>query len=509
MAAQLGTTASTPDGIARAVFKVQGRSIPVHFNPESLTLSFANSIASRGTNDSSQGETGPAAAQQIANTFAATLGMKLQFDTTHTGSDVRKDTLEFQRMLRPTGRGGQLPQVVEFEWGTFRFVGTFISYSETIDYFSERGTPLRASVDISMAENQDLPDPGASSGGGSAGAGFGFGFGASASIEISAQAGISASAAIGGDLFSARAVAELNGEESLRRLSGAPLEVDAEIELHGAVAFATGGISVGAGFGVGVGAGIGVDLSAGGGLGLSLGLAADGGAGFSAGFSVGAGGAGVSGSLLPGAAPSAVGGAAFAGAASVSSASAAAVAASAAPPAFGSPAGFGAGLTTVAVNGPSAAFAAEVAAGPGAAAAAGVRGATSAILSPALASSRAAPAPSASAYARGDTNLGAFASADPTPTQLQGPVWGSHASAGIPATLGAFAGLQARAAPPRVRRRVDPKRLRPPQPEAALHADADALFEIGGRALSREASGLHADVGVNASMTRRIRFDSE
>lgn len=467
MPSQQGKTQPNPDGIARATFKPADRSVavPVHFNPESLTLTFSNGLSSRGTNDKSSGETGPAAAQQQANTFAATLSMKLLFDTTHSGQNVRQDTIEFQRMLRPTGKSGLVPQVVLFEWGSFRFSGTFATYTETIDYFSATGIPLRASVDISMVENQDLTSTatGATDVADRLG-GFG-------GIEIGARAGVSLSATLGGDAFSARAIAELNGEASVRRLSGAPLTLDAEVELQGAVAFATGSVSLG--------------LNVGGGLGIELGASAGGNAGF------GAPGAGADGSGLDGAATAL--GASAAGAGSPANAGAG--------PGVGSLA-FGAGSpSSPRVLGSSAASAAS----------------TSGNLAGSPAGGGLAVTGSASSAARASATARAFAGFVAAPAaaggssvaELSGPVWGSRASAGVPAVHGAFAGLQKPTRSPRLRRRLDAERLLARGADERIHTDADALFEVGGRAVSSQGSGLKADVGTNASLNDRIRFDAE
>src|SRR5262245_17088046 len=90
------------EGIRRATFIVDGTEIPVHFNPESLTLTMVASIVPRGLGDTSASPLRePPDAAQHATTFAQTLAMKLLFDTSETGADVRVDTIKFQRMIRP------------------------------------------------------------------------------------------------------------------------------------------------------------------------------------------------------------------------------------------------------------------------------------------------------------------------------------------------------------------------------------------------------------------------
>lgn len=138
----------------------RGRSVTVEFNPDSLDLTLTNSIrAGRG-----------ARAVQTVSQATAKLSMELQFDTTTSGDDVRWTTQEIASMADPVQqsyrRRGQrrtrkVPAIVRFEWGTMRFDGYIDNYRERLDFFSEEGIPLRATVTLSLTQQErdfDLTD---------------------------------------------------------------------------------------------------------------------------------------------------------------------------------------------------------------------------------------------------------------------------------------------------------------------------------------------------------------
>jgi hypothetical protein len=172
------------------------RQVTAQFNPQSLRLGFQNHAApSPPTRLTDSGSTGSsaAAAKQIVGFTAALNGIELLFDTSETNQDVRQTTLKIIRMLQVPGTNTS--PLVQFQWGQFIFDGTISSVDETIDYFSESGIPLRATVTFSMQNNEPKLDSPAST----AGAGFSAGFSAGISGGISAgfSAGIAGSASVG------------------------------------------------------------------------------------------------------------------------------------------------------------------------------------------------------------------------------------------------------------------------------------------------------------------------
>jgi hypothetical protein len=269
------------EALATAKFKTVMAAEPievtVHFNPASLQYTVSNTLKDEGSG---------AKKKQYVSQTTAKLTMDLVFDTTATGEDVRETTDKMAKLLKPHGPSGkQVPPLVEFGWGVYRFTGMVEQYKETLDFFAAGGVPLRAGVNLTLS-SQDVifesnKNPNASVDGdvtpepvtvptspGPAGG----------------PAGVANSL---GDPRAARAIASANGAASLRFSTGAELAVGvgAGVSLGAAAAFSAG---ASAGFGVGVSGGVGLGLSAGAGVGLSAGAGFGASAGASAGFGVGA-----------------------------------------------------------------------------------------------------------------------------------------------------------------------------------------------------------------------------
>ena len=284
---------STPtpklESLATAKFKTvmspEPIEVTVHFNPASLQYTVSNTLKEEGSGSDKK--------QYVTGT-SAKLTMDLVFDTTDTGQDVRETTEKLARMLEAHGPSGkQVPPLVEFGWGVYRFRGIVEQYKETIDFFAAGGIPLRAGINLTLSSlklvfergesqasvDKDLPldavtvPTAAGPGGGPAGV-----------------------ANAMGDPRAARAIASANGSASLRFSGGASLAVGvgAGVSLGAAAAFSAGasagfGVGVSGGAGLGISGGAGVGVSAGAGFGISAGASAGFGAGASAGFSAGAG----------------------------------------------------------------------------------------------------------------------------------------------------------------------------------------------------------------------------
>lgn len=169
--------------------------VTVQFNPQSLSVNHRIS-GTPGKENTSTGTNKQGSPAHITG-FNSSLSMELLFDTSQSGDDVRNMTLAISKMMQVPDQNNA-PNV-QFSWGTFVFTGIIQSMDETLDLFSERGVPLRATVRLSMS-GVDL-DPqktgiGAGFGiGASVSAGFSAGVGASAGF--SAEAGINAGIAVG------------------------------------------------------------------------------------------------------------------------------------------------------------------------------------------------------------------------------------------------------------------------------------------------------------------------
>ncbi|NDY71148.1 hypothetical protein DO021_06255 [Desulfobacter hydrogenophilus] len=131
--------------------------VTVHFNPESLDITFTNSVQKGRRNQP---------AQVSVTETTAKLSMALIFDTTRDGADVRTRTNLLGRMMDPAqqrprrnNRNRKIPSIVIFQWGTIWFEGYIDSYREKLDFFSSEGVPLRAVVTLSMTQQQRNFDP--------------------------------------------------------------------------------------------------------------------------------------------------------------------------------------------------------------------------------------------------------------------------------------------------------------------------------------------------------------
>ena len=132
-----------------------GEPISVQFNPETLKVSF--------TNQSSGGDQRGGAAIQFVGSGTTKLSFDLWFDVTvppaqgQPVDDVRKLTEKIVHFITPkesSQRDKFIPPGVRFLWGTFLFEGIVDSINENLEFFSENGKPLRASVSISLSKQE-------------------------------------------------------------------------------------------------------------------------------------------------------------------------------------------------------------------------------------------------------------------------------------------------------------------------------------------------------------------
>ncbi|HVZ08873.1 hypothetical protein [Rhodopila sp.] len=139
------------------------KAIPVHFNPDTLKLSYTVTVkadtASKNSSDQS--------AQQSSNN-SAKLALDLVFDTTDLFED-KQDDADVRKVVTnqivslfvappppdDAGKGKPIPaNPCLFLWGTFQFTGLVDSYNETLEFFSASGVPLRAAVSLSLTQNR-------------------------------------------------------------------------------------------------------------------------------------------------------------------------------------------------------------------------------------------------------------------------------------------------------------------------------------------------------------------
>lgn len=124
------------------------------------------------------------------------------------------------------------PPIVEFEWGLYTFAGMMQSYKETIDFFSSDGVPLRASVNLTLASQDDVFEGGSdertANTGGSLAGGGGNGV-QTPSPSDSDGRGVTQTATQAGNPSAARDIAAQNGLENIRFSGGAQLQLNASL----------------------------------------------------------------------------------------------------------------------------------------------------------------------------------------------------------------------------------------------------------------------------------------
>jgi len=194
--------------------------VTVHFNPETLDITFTNSIQTGRRNQP---------AQVSVTETTAKLSMELIFDTTLTGIDVRTETNKLARMMDPAqqtprrnNNSGKIPSIVIFQWGTIWFEGYIDTYRERVDYFSSEGVPLRAAVTLSMTQQQRNFEPNTSvnfnnnTGAGDLSPGSNAAVNRLGSSKSVTDAVKACNSSAGGSSEAARLIAAANGIENIR-----------------------------------------------------------------------------------------------------------------------------------------------------------------------------------------------------------------------------------------------------------------------------------------------------
>jgi hypothetical protein len=248
------------------------KAITVHFNPESLKLSYTVTVkADTGSKNSSD-----QAAQQSSSS-SAKLAVDLVFDTTDKFEDQQDDADVVKSITSKIVEAFVAPRASDgapkgkpipanpclFLWGTFQFVGLVDSFNQTLEFFSASGVPLRASVNLSLTENRykvtNIPQrvPGTAQ-----------------PLPPGSPIGPALSGA-GADPTDWRGTALTNGLETPRFSAGASIDVSI-----GSSFDASAAASGGAGFSLGASASLGTTIPGA----FSAGASSGAGAGFSAGF---------------------------------------------------------------------------------------------------------------------------------------------------------------------------------------------------------------------------------
>jgi len=239
-----------------------GNDVSVQFNPQTLKVSFSNQ--NRG------GDQPGGSSRQFVGSGTSRLDVELLFDTTADGSDVRKATekIAFFIKAKPDQNdrnNRRVPPVLSFEWGTFIFRGNVESIGETLDYFSEEGVPLRATISLNISRQEIefvFGQPGQGGGGGSGGAGGAPGQATGATSPLAAARpgdNLQSLAARNGSSADWKAIAAANNiDDPLRLNAGALIDINAGANVKVGIS-----VKAGASAGAGVSAGVGISSGAG------------------------------------------------------------------------------------------------------------------------------------------------------------------------------------------------------------------------------------------------------
>lgn len=124
--------------------------VEVQFNPQSLKINFAN--------ENKGGDQPGGSSKQFVGSGTSKMSVELLFDTTASGKDVRKQTEKVAFFIQakpdPKNKNKRVPPGISFEWGSFIFRGVVDSMDETLDYFSEEGVPMRATISLNITRQE-------------------------------------------------------------------------------------------------------------------------------------------------------------------------------------------------------------------------------------------------------------------------------------------------------------------------------------------------------------------
>ncbi len=204
------------DARGREIPEARRVAIPVHFNPETLDITYTNTVQRGNRNQ-------PA---QVVNETTAKLSMELVYDTSLRGTDVRQDTHKIARLMDPAQQTPRrrnaaevkVPAIVIFRWGTIMFEGYIDSYKEKVEFFSPEGVPLRAVVTLSLTQQQRSFSPVPGGGGPQTGRQNGNRTpgGNDPVRRLAANESLTETADDLGDARAARELARTNGVENMR-----------------------------------------------------------------------------------------------------------------------------------------------------------------------------------------------------------------------------------------------------------------------------------------------------
>ncbi|MBX3061266.1 MAG: LysM peptidoglycan-binding domain-containing protein [Anaerolineae bacterium] len=133
-----------------------GFEVPCMFNPFEYTVSKTNNYSEEAKNQSDSPSV------NFKKAGPQTLKLALVFDTYETGEDVSQQTRQLWKFMQPTEAAANSdkkePPRVAFKWGSFQFAAVITNMTQKFTLFKKDGTPVRAKVDITFTQYNDIED---------------------------------------------------------------------------------------------------------------------------------------------------------------------------------------------------------------------------------------------------------------------------------------------------------------------------------------------------------------
>ncbi len=163
--------AQTRGGLVAAVIEnmITGTKVECTFNPYEYTITKQNQWEAKPR----KGKDTPK--MRFKSGGAQTLKLKVYFDTTEDGSDVRSKTDDLMEMMMVTDQNRHAesdkssPPGVAFTWGSFQFEAILKTMSQKFTLFDANGKPLRCECNLTLQQVKDQDEFGSASAPGAAG----------------------------------------------------------------------------------------------------------------------------------------------------------------------------------------------------------------------------------------------------------------------------------------------------------------------------------------------------
>jgi hypothetical protein len=174
----------------------KGIALTVDFDPKSLQLTYSATGAAPARAKTAAGTWNKSAAQQTGQSVSLSVDLLFDTSTDPKRTPVQHKTDQLVRLTLPNNLSGKSAsrRVIQFSWGSFLFYGIVESMTQTIDFFTADGIPLRASVQLGLSQVSPRKPGSTATVGPGAGPGKGSSFGANAGIGPGTNAPASASA---------------------------------------------------------------------------------------------------------------------------------------------------------------------------------------------------------------------------------------------------------------------------------------------------------------------------